>query len=58
MMRGSRRAKEGRSNHALSLNRQCLTAAARHGGRRQAGAGGSGSGGAAWRARERTAGKR
>jgi hypothetical protein len=57
-MRGSGRVKEGRSNRASSLNRQCSTAAARHDGRRQAAAGGSGSGEAAWRARERTAGKR
>jgi hypothetical protein len=57
-MRGSGRAKEGHSNHASSLNRQCSTAAAWHGARRQAAAGGSGSGGATWRARERTTGKR
>jgi hypothetical protein len=57
-MRGSGRVKEGCSKRASSLNRQCLTAAARHRGRRQARAGGSGSGGAAWRARKRTAGKR
>jgi hypothetical protein len=35
-MRGSGQAKEGCSNRASSLNRQCSMAAARHGGRRQA----------------------
>jgi hypothetical protein len=40
-MRGGGRAKEGHSDHASSLNRQCLTVAARHGGRRLCGRGGS-----------------